>query len=264
MTKAHKGTIVHRLIELFYEGLDLSSNEALEEARTAARVILNEYHGDPPEGIASDYAVPNDWEEIITRELWPSVQGFDDFLTTEGTDLFVRRHEHEVLLKSTNMGIQGRIDHVFEEADTGETIIRDYKTGTQFLPLARNDHQLMMYALLYKELRDVTPSRGEHLTVKINKRTPAAKPPFFKYEWFPLTKHKMRMAYEFVSRAVDDMNNLRDRVSNQLIVTHIPYNPQARTCSWYCDHQVSCETMDEDADYYEEVTAIMKGVINGS
>lgn len=243
------GTRVHNAFEAHY-GMGMPLVEtyndiALEELRALQRsgVVFDE----------SAWRKEAELGQIMLQgfEEWARETGFDGEFIVKGTE---QKITHRVDVNGTPVSLRGKVDLRVKMLRTGQNMILDWKTTSNFTKLIDTAHmseQLKMYMMLerlnYKDqgVEDTEFLQGGMLVMLLkSRRSVTAKPPFFDTIEVHHSKAAMNSFYRQTIGTLSDyvrtVRHLEDGVDHRVAAYPTP-GEQCR----YCPFKDVCNMLDD-------------------
>lgn len=183
--------------------------------------------------------------------------GYVEWIQDEGIDSDLEVLSQEETLEAELMGgrvkVVGKIDQRVQRRADGARFIRDFKTSANFADIYKTvqmNEQFILYMVLEMLKKDEKDRVGGAIVtaLKKNKRTAAAKPPFYDqvevlHNIFELRNFFMRLQGE-LQQIVQFWDALDDGADPQVVA----YPTPTRDCSWKCPFVQVCPMFDDGSD----------------
>lgn len=185
------------------------------------------------------------------------LEGYIQWIEEEGIDSDLEILSQEETLEADFMGgrvkVVGKIDQRVQRRADGSRFIRDFKTSANFADIYKTvqmNEQFILYMVLEMLKKDEKDRvAGAIVTaLKKNKRTSAAKPPFYdqievEHNIFELRNFFMRLQGE-LQQIVQFWDALDEGADHQVVA----YPTPTRDCSWKCPFVAVCPMFDDGSD----------------
>ncbi len=244
------GSRVHGALEMFYrDGLDLieSYNALLDDD-----VVIAEAEWMNVDLVKSE----GEMGRIM-------LEGYLDWIAEEGIDseydIISNEETLEMPLLDGEVVLRGKLDQRIRRKADGVRLIRDFKTvGQSFEVYARTLHlneQVLTYMTLeaYHNKEGDRSEGAEFILLKKNKRTAAAKPPFYQREEILHNDFTLRSFYQRLHGTVTEIMNtkrwLTEGVDHRLVAAPHPTGE----CPWKCQFFSICGMFDDGSAVDEAI-----------
>lgn len=185
------------------------------------------------------------------------LEGYLEWIAEEGIDSDLEILSQEERLDADfldgRVKVVGKIDQRVRRRSDGARLIRDFKTSANFGDLYKTiemNEQFILYMVLEMLKKDEKDRVGGAIVtaLKKNKRTAAAKPPFYEqievgHNIFTLRNFYMRLQGEL--QQIVDMWDRLDAGEDHHVVA---YPSPSRDCSWKCPFNQVCPMFDDGSD----------------
>lgn len=236
------GSIVHALIEAYYNGEDW--RVALEALR------INQAQ----RGWSTDWADVFEMARIM-------MEGYVEWLSTEGADanesvvMVEPQLEAEIgVIRGDRIILTGKPDRVAYDELAETFIVEDTKTTNQIESVLIHGGQGLTYSMLLKMQHGIDVGLFRTNQLRKVKRTSRANPPFYGRAEMTVNPTMLRNHFHHVVGTLDTMVDLmqhweKEEMSDPEAHHRLFYPNPTKECSWDCDFLAVCKTMDDGSNF---------------
>lgn len=249
------GTRVHAALEVFYrDGRDLieAYNEFLDDDVAIAEAEWLDVDAVKSEG---------EMGRIM-------LEGYLDWIADEGIDAEYDMISNEETLEMPMLDgkviLRGKLDQRVRRKSDGTRLIRDFKTVgqsfEQFTKILHLNEQILTYMVLeaYHNTEEDRSDGVEFIMLKKNKRTAAAKPPFYAREEILHNEYTLRNFWTSLHAVVSELYAVKEALDAGADHRQVAWKRASQDCTWKCPYFSICGMVDDGsaveeaiADYYE-------------
>lgn len=197
------------------------------------------------------------------------LEGYLDWIADEGIDagydIISNEETLEMPMLDGKVILRGKLDQRVRRKSDGTRLIRDFKTvGQSFEQFARTLHlneQILTYMVLeaYHNKPGDRSDGVEFIMLKKNKRTAAAKPPFYGREEILHNQFTLRNFWTSLHSIVSEIYNTKLALDAGADHHQVAPKRPSNDCTWKCPYFSICGMMDDGsaveeaiADYFDE------------
>lgn len=247
------GSRVHLALEQFYDAI--MAGKTVEEA-DIANIWFTLVDMDRMTLLGEGYPTDElDKEAELGRIM---LEGYIEWLEDEGYISDYEIVSQEEMLEHEffegRVKVVGKIDQRVRRKADGAKIVVDYKTTAQLGILEetiQQNRQFLTYMLL-ELLQKNDPSQisgAMVIALKKNKRTAAAKPPFYAAYEVEHNVFELRNFHQELQGQLLDVVRFWDRIESGEDHHVVAYPSPSRDCSWKCEFKNVCPLMDDGSDW---------------
>lgn len=246
------GSRIHKALEIYYG--ELATGLTSEEANLPSIwAQLVEDDRDILEAEMMDTSTFDNEAELGRIMLEGYIQWLEDEGIDADLDIISQEETLEAEFMDGRVKVVGKIDQRVKRKSDGARFIRDFKTSANFADLYKTiqmNEQFILYMVLEMLKKDEEDRVGGAIVtaLKKNKRTAAAKPPFYdqvevQHNIFELRNFFMRLQGE-LQQIVQFWDALDAGEDPQVVA----YPSPSRDCSWKCPFAQVCPMFDDGSD----------------
>lgn len=197
------------------------------------------------------------------------LEGYLDWVAEEGIDagydIISNEETLEMPMLDGKVILRGKLDQRVRRKSDGTRLIRDFKTvGQSFEQFARILHlneQILTYMVLeaYHNKEGDRSDGVEFIMLKKNKRTAAAKPPFYGREEILHNQFTLRNFWTSLHAVVTEIYNTKLALDAGADHHQVAPKRPSNDCTWKCPYFSICGMMDDGSaveeaiqDYFDE------------
>jgi hypothetical protein len=193
------------------------------------------------------------------------LEGFLQWMAEEGTDA-----DYEVIsteekltmpLLNGRVELQGKIDMRVRRKSDGMKLFRDWKTVgvgfDRFMATAQINEQIQTYMILerYNDIDSDNYTEGGIFTLlKKNKRTAAAKPPFYEQYIVRHNDFALRSFWHRLHGEITDLMDVKDALDAGANHQQVAYPRPSQDCTWKCPFYQICYMLDDGSAAEDAIT----------
>lgn len=247
------GSRIHKALEVYYARMGAGQTSAQADLLGIWADLSDYDRWDFPEGFVDENAY--DAEAELGRVM---LEGYLQWIEDEGIDseldILSQEERLEADMLEGRVKLVGKIDQRVKRTLDGSRWIRDFKTAASFTDIYKTiqmNEQFLTYMVLemLNGIDEDSRVGGAIVTaLRKNKRTSAARPPFYEqleveHNLFELRNFFMRLQGEL--RAIVGMVDALDAGEDHHVVA---YPSPSRDCSWRCPFYAACPMFDDGSD----------------
>ncbi len=185
------------------------------------------------------------------------LEGYLEWVADEGIDSDLEILSQEERLDADFLGgrvkVVGKVDQRVRRRADGARLIRDFKTSANFADLHKTlqmNEQFLLYMVLEMLKKDETDRvAGAIITaLKKNKRTSAARPPFYDQTEVGHNIFELRNFYKRLQGELLQIVQFWDALDAGEDHQVVAYPSPSRDCSWKCPFNQICPMFDDGSD----------------
>lgn len=246
------GSRVHKALEIYYG--ELAEGVSSEDADLAG--IWAQLCENDREFLFEEFMDTStlDNEAELGRIM---LEGYLEWISDEGIDSDLEILSQEETLQSDFLGgrvkVVGKIDQRVRRKSDGTRLIRDFKTTANLADLHKTlqmNEQFILYMVLemLKKDEEDRVSGAIVTALKKNKRTSAAKPPFFEQIEVMHNIFELRNFYLRLQGELQQIVQMWDALDAGEDPQTVAYPTPTRDCSWKCPFNQICPMFDDGSD----------------
>ena len=185
------------------------------------------------------------------------LEGYLEWLEDEGIDSDLEILSQEETLEaeflSGRVKVVGKIDQRVKRRSDNARLIRDFKTSANFGDLYKTiqmNEQFILYMVLemLKKDEDDRVAGAIVTALKKNKRTAAARPPFYEQIEVGHNIFELRNFYKRLQGELQQIVQMWDALEEGQDHQVVAYPTPTRDCSWKCSFAAVCPMFDDGSD----------------
>lgn len=193
---------------------------------------------------------------------WAEEEGYNAGYAVIGTE---RETSIALPFMRDDMGefrLIAKLDVLVKRLDDGAVLFRDYKTVATFDKANRlpRDTQMKTYSLIQAVQAKASPSLaradgGQYVMLRRTKRTPKAKPPFYKSEEFSYNRDDLNSTWIRVRQVATEVLDARTELDmggdHRAVARYVPGDD----CDWACPFSQVCPMLDDGSRWEDALNA---------